>query len=71
MGTTIGASDGDGFIEVSEEALDADGFVVTPRGRMEADAEKGASIGKDAAKSAASVDDDEAAHTDFEKDLLE
>jgi hypothetical protein len=71
MGATIRAGDGDGFVEVAEEAFDADGFVIAARSRVETDAKEGTSIGKNAAKSTASINDDEAAHADFEKDLLE
>jgi hypothetical protein len=65
MSATVRAGDGDGFVEVSGEAFNADGFVVAARSRVETDAKEGTSIGKDAAKSTASIDDDEAAHADF------
>ena len=65
MSATIRASDGDGFVEVAEEAFDADGFVIATRGGVETDAKKGASVGEDATKGAASIDDDKATHANF------
>jgi hypothetical protein len=67
----IRAGNSDGFIEITEEALNTDGFVITTRGGMETNAKEFASGSEDAAKSAASVDDDKAAHADFQQCLLE
>jgi hypothetical protein len=70
-GTTVRAGDSDGLVQVSEEAFDADGFVIAAGSGMEADAEEFARRSEDAAKSATSVDNDEATHADFQQNLLE
>jgi hypothetical protein len=67
----IGASDGDGFVEVAKEVFNADRFVITTGSSMEPDSKEGAGIGKDTAEGTIGIDNDEATHTDFEQDLLE
>jgi hypothetical protein len=70
MRATIRAGNGDGFVKVTKETLNTDGFVITTRGGMETNTEEFASSGENTAESAAGVDDDEAAHADFQQDLL-
>ena len=62
VSATIRACDCDCFVQVSEEALNADSFVVCTRSRVETDAKDFADVGEDATKGATSVDDDKAAH---------
>jgi hypothetical protein len=69
--TTIRAGNSDGFIKIAEEALNTDGFVIAARSSMEANTKEFASGSENAAESAASVDDDKAAHADFQQYLLE
>jgi hypothetical protein len=69
--TAIGTSNSDGFVQVPKEALDADCFVVATRSSVQSNAEKLTSVGKDAAKSAASIDNNESAHSNFQQYLLE
>jgi hypothetical protein len=67
----VGAGDGDGFVQISKEAFDTDGLVVAVGSGVEANTKESAGIGKNTAKSAACVDNNEATHTDFQEDLLE
>jgi hypothetical protein len=61
----VGTGDSHGFVEVAEEALDTDGFVVSTRSWVKTDAKQFAGVGENAAKGAASVDDNKAAHAHF------
>lgn len=65
------AHNGDSFVEVAEETLNTDSFVVAVRSSMEAEAEEGASIGEDSTKGTTGIGDNKATHTDFQKELLE
>jgi hypothetical protein len=71
MSATIGASNGDGFVEVAEESLDTDSFVVSTGSRVEADAEECTSVSENAAEGTAGIHDDKTAHANFQKYLLE
>jgi hypothetical protein len=71
MSATIGAGNSDGFIQVLEGVFDADSFVVAMRGSMETDAKKFAGFAKDATEGAAGIYNDEAAHANFQENLLE
>jgi hypothetical protein len=52
----------DGLVQVPKETLHTDGFVVATRSSVQSNAKKLASICKDAAKSAASINNNTAAH---------
>jgi hypothetical protein len=67
---TIRAGNSNSFVEVSEEAFDTDGFVVSTGSRVETDAEESASVCEDATKSTAGIDDDKATHANFQENLL-
>jgi hypothetical protein len=71
MSATIRAGDGDRFVEIAEEPFNADSFMIAARSSVETDAEKSTGFAEDAAEGAASIDNDEAAHANFQKDLLE
>jgi len=71
MCAAIRASYGHGFVEVSEEAFNADSFMVTTGSGVEADAEEGAGVGEDATEGAAGVDYDQAAHANLQQNILE
>ncbi len=66
MRSAVGTSNGDGFVEVPEEAFDADSFMIAPGSGMEADAEELTGGSEDAAKSTTSVDNDETTHADLQ-----
>jgi hypothetical protein len=67
----VGTSNSDGFVQVLKETLDTDGFVVASGSAVQSNAEKLTSFRKDAAKSAASISNNESAHVDFQQDFLE
>ncbi len=68
--TTIRTGNSNGFVQVPKETLDTDGFVVATGRPVQSDAEKFASVCKDPAKSAASIDNNESAHADFQQYFL-
>jgi translation elongation factor EF-4 len=61
VGATIRASNSEGFVETSEEALDADRIVITATRSMETDAADGT----------ASIKDNKTTHAGFQQNLLE
>ena len=65
MSAAIRAGDGDCFVQIPEESLDADGFVIAARSGVKTDAEECASVCEDTTEGAAGVDDDKTAHADF------
>jgi hypothetical protein len=67
----IGTRNCDGLFQGRKETLHTDGFVVAMRSSVQLNAEKLASICKDAAKSAASVNNNESTHTNFQQYVLE
>jgi hypothetical protein len=67
----IGTSNSDGFVQVPKETLHTDGFVVATRSVVQSNAEKLTSVRKDAAKSAASINNNESAHANFQQYFLE
>jgi hypothetical protein len=68
--TAIRTGNSNGFVQVPKETLDTDGFVVGTGSLVQSDAEKLASVCKDAAKSAASINNNESAHADFHQYFL-
>jgi hypothetical protein len=69
---TIGAGDdGDSLVEEAEEAFDANCFMVTTGCGMKADTKEQAGIGEDAVEGAAGINNNEAAHANFQQDFLE
>jgi hypothetical protein len=70
MRSTIGAGNGDCLVKTAEETLNTDSFVIAARGGMETNAKELTSSGKNAAESAASIDNNEAAHANFQQNLL-
>jgi hypothetical protein len=57
-------------MEIVKETFDADNFVIAARGRVQANTKQFAGIGKNATKRAASVDNNQTAHTNFQQDFL-
>lgn len=70
-GATIGGRDGDGFVEVTEETLDADGLVVAAGVGVEANREKADHFLEKAFEGAVGVNNDHTTHADFQEDFLE
>ena len=62
--------DGDGFVQILEEALDAHGFVVALGDMVNIKAKEAAGSLEDFLKRAALVDNDEATHAELEEDFL-
>jgi hypothetical protein len=67
----IRACNSDNLVEAAEETFNTNGFVVAMRSSMEMNAKKRAGFAEDAAESASSIDNDEAAYADFEENFLE
>ena len=65
MSAAIRARNGDCFVKVPKEALDADSFVIATRSRVKTYTEECTSVGENATEGATGVDDDKAAHADF------
>ena len=71
MSATIRACNGDCFVQVSEEALDTDSFVVSARSGVKTYTEECANLSEDTTKGAAGVDNNETTHADFQKNAVE
>jgi len=70
VGGTVGSSNGDGFVEVSEVAFDAHSFVVTARGCMKAETKEVAHFFEHTKESTASINDNETTETNFQKEVV-
>jgi hypothetical protein len=70
VSAAIRACDGDGLVEVAEEAFSTNSFVVATRSSVKTDAKKRRSFAENTAESTSSINKDEATHADFKEHLL-
>ena len=68
--TTIGGGDGDGFVENLKESFDSQGFMIAAGDAMVTDLEDFGHGDEITFKLAVVVDDNQAAETNFQEDLL-